>query len=150
MRVNHGNWTAVHYSASLQAETYVKGLIIEREKVRAEGKRVAAAAVVEGRERERDGVREREREKEVARVIKGVARTKGLVRLVTDTEEEGAAGVDGRQRARDDAVATGLPAPGMEWSPVDDRRRAMTPTEGRGWTFTPEGMRPRAETRESI
>jgi hypothetical protein len=37
----------------------------------------------------------------------------------------------------------------MEWSPIE-RRRAMTPTEGRGWTFTPDGMRPRAETGESI
>jgi hypothetical protein len=65
------------------------------------------------------------------------------VRLVTDQE-----GLD-RGRARDDAAIAGLPAPGMEWSPVE-KRRAMTPTEGRGWTFTPEGMRPRAETGESI
>jgi hypothetical protein len=66
------------------------------------------------------------------------------VRLVTDQE-----GLGDRQRARDDAAIAGLPAPGMEWSPVE-KRRAMTPTEGRGWTFTPDGMRPRAETGESI
>jgi hypothetical protein len=66
------------------------------------------------------------------------------VRLVTDQE-----GLQDRMRARDDAAIAGLPAPGMEWSPVE-KRRAMTPTEGRGWTFTPEGMRPRAETGESI
>jgi hypothetical protein len=64
---------------------------------------------------------------------------------------EGRASVESnRQRARDDAAIAGLPAPGMmEWSPIE-RRRAMTPTEGRGWTFTPDGMRPRAETGESI
>jgi hypothetical protein len=66
------------------------------------------------------------------------------VRLVTDQEE-----LVERQRARDDATLAGLPAPGMEWSPVE-KRRAMTPTEGRGWTFTRDGMRPRAETGESI
>jgi hypothetical protein len=66
------------------------------------------------------------------------------VRLVTDQEE-----LVERQRARDDAAIAGLPAPGMEWSPVE-KRRAMTPTEGRGWTFTRDGMRPRAETGESI
>jgi hypothetical protein len=70
-------------------------------------------------------------------------RTAG-VRLVTDQD-----GLGERHRARDDAAVAGLPAPGMEWSPVE-KRRAMTPTESRGWTFTPEGMRPRAETGESI
>jgi hypothetical protein len=54
------------------------------------------------------------------------------VRLVTDQE-----GLDA------------LPKPGMDWSPVE-KRRAMTPTEGRGWTFTPDGMRPRAETGGSV
>jgi hypothetical protein len=63
------------------------------------------------------------------------------VRLVTDLGE--------RERARDDAGVLGLAKPGVEWSPVE-RRRAMTPTEGRGWTFTAEGMRARAETGESI
>ncbi|KAF2727196.1 ankyrin [Polyplosphaeria fusca] len=58
------------------------------------------------------------------------------VRLVTN--EESLAGLTGmggdRSRARDDAAIAGLPAPGMEWSPVE-RRRAMTPTENRakGW-----------------
>jgi hypothetical protein len=64
-------------------------------------------------------------------------RTAG-VRLVTDQD-----------RARDDAAIAGLPAPGIDWSPVE-KRRAMTPTEGRGWTFTPDGMRPRAETGGSM
>jgi hypothetical protein len=129
---NAYSWTPVHYSATPAAEAYFKTLIIEFEKRKAEGKRE---------------LRERERQ-----------RTAG-VRLVTDQEElstsapsGGAAfaGMGERQRARDDAAIAGLPAPGMEWSPVDERRRAMTPTEGRGWTFTPEGMRPRAETGESI
>jgi hypothetical protein len=100
---------------------HYKTLIIEFEKKKAEGKR-------EMLERERQ-------------------RTAG-VRLVTDQDGLGAP-VGERLRARDDAAIAGLPAPGMEWSPVE-RRRAMTPTEGRGWTFTPEGMRPRAETGESI
>lgn len=152
LAMNWASWTPVHYSATSAAESYFKGLIIEREKVRAEGKRVAVAEE-KGRREERE--REREKEKEGSRTGKGMAtRGKGLVRLVTDTEEDStfAAGtaVENRQRARDDAAIAGLPAPGMEWSPVDDRRRAMTPTEGRGWTFTPDGMRPRAETGGSI
>ena len=130
---NSYSWTPVHYSATTAAEAYFKTLIIEFEKKKAEGKRA---------------VKERERQ-----------RTAG-VRLVTDAEglgganagvPEGRASVESnRQRARDEAAIAGLPAPGMmEWSPIE-RRRAMTPTEGRGWTFTPDGMRPRAETGESI
>jgi ankyrin repeat protein len=141
---NSYNWTPVHYSATSAAEAYFKTLIIEFEKKKAEGKRA---------------VKERERQ-----------RTAG-VRLVTDTEALGAGNAavmqgsaatatatatatavtgSDRVRARDDAAIAGLPAPGlMEWSPIE-RRRAMTPTEGRGWTFTPDGMRPRAETGESI
>ncbi|KAH7410504.1 ankyrin repeat-containing domain protein [Phaeosphaeria sp. MPI-PUGE-AT-0046c] len=125
---NSFSWTPVHYSATSAAETYFKTLIIDSEKKKAEGRRV-----------------EKERER---------ARLAG-VRLVTDQEESQSAGSAGSgsqstQRARDDqAIAMGLPAPGVEWSPVE-RRRAMTPTEGRGWTFTPDGMRPRAETGESI
>lgn len=126
---NTQSWNPVHYSATSAAEAYFKTLIIDFEKMKAESKRVVA---------------ERERQ-----------RTAG-VRLVTDQEgltltTSAAATYGGeRQRARDDAAVAGLPAPGMEWSPVDERRRAMTPTEGRGWTFTPEGMRPRATTNESI
>jgi hypothetical protein len=122
---NAYSWTPVHYSATSAAEAYFKTLIIEFEKKKAEGKR-------EMRERERQ-------------------RTAG-VRLVTD--QDGLVGRGSsesertRMRARDDAGLQGLPAPGMDWSPVE-KRRAMTPTEGRGWTFTPEGMRPRAETGES-
>lgn len=123
---NAFSWTPVHYSATSAAEAYFKTLIIEFEKKKAEGKRAVA---------------ERER-----------ARNAG-VRLVTDQEGLGSGSTGrvslDRQRARDDAAIAGLPAPGMEWSPVE-KRRAMTPTEGRGWTFTPEGMRPRAETGESI
>ena len=121
---NAYSWNPVHYSATPAAEAYFKTLIIEFEKAKAEGKR-------EMRERERQ-------------------RTAG-VRLVTDPEAEGAPApsTGERMRARDDAAIAGLPAPGMEWSPVE-KRRAMTPTEGRGWTFTPDGMRPRAETGESI
>lgn len=132
---NSFSWTPVHYSATSAAEAYFKTLIIEFEKKKAEGKRE---------------MKERERQRNAG------------VRLVTDQEGmvgtavvgrgsfESSTGVVGeRQRARDDAALAGLPAPGMEWSPVE-KRRAMTPTEGRGWTFTPNGMRPRAETGESI
>lgn len=123
---NAYSWTPVHYSASPGAEMYFKTLIIEFEKAKAEGKRV-----------------EREREKQ---------RSAGGVRLVTDPDGlVGRGSLDSertRMRARDDAGLQGLPQPGMDWSPVE-RRKAMTPTEGRGWTFTPEGMRPRAETGES-
>lgn len=149
LATNWASWTPVHYSATSAAESYFRGLIIEREKARAEGKRVA---LVE--ERERDRERERYREREGQQRGKGGAKTKGLVRLVTETEMLSSSSENGdgsdRQRARDDASILGLSAPGMEWSPVDERRRAMTPTEGRGWTFTPEGMRPRAETGESV
>lgn len=127
-------WTPVHYSATPAAEAYFKTLIIDFEKAKAEGRRK-----VEERERQRNAG----------------------VRLVTDQDAVesgsaaqriplGRASLDERQRARDDAMISGLPAPGMDWSPVEGKRRAMTPTEGRGWTFTPDGMRPRAETGESI
>lgn len=128
---NAYSWTPVHYSATPAAEAYFKTLIIEFEKKKAEGKRE---------------MRERERQRNAG------------VRLVTDQDGSsgreahvpvGRASLDDRQRARDDAAIAGLPAPGMDWSPVE-KRRAMTPTEGRGWTFTPDGMRPRAETGESI
>lgn len=137
LATNAFSWTPVHYSATTQAEAYFKTLIIESEKKKAEGRRLVA---------------ERER-----------ARNAG-VRLVTDdstinpttsTASSGLGNPGGgtggmTARARDDqAIAMGLPAPGVDWSPVE-KRRAMTPTEGRGWTFTPEGMRPRAETGESI
>ncbi|KAH7080640.1 ankyrin repeat-containing domain protein [Paraphoma chrysanthemicola] len=123
---NAYSWTPVHYSATPAAEAYFKTLIIDFEKNKAEAKRE---------------MRERERQRNAG------------VRLVTDQDALGAGGpvsqMGDRQRARDDAAIAGLPAPGMEWSPVE-KRRAMTPTEGRGWTFTPDGMRPRAETGESI
>jgi len=71
------------------------------------------------------------------------------VRLVTDDEGLGDGG-GGRLRARDDAAIAGLPAPGMEWSPVE-RRRAMTPTErGANFFASTEGSRPRAESGESM
>lgn len=114
---NAYSWTPVHYSATPAAEAYFKTLIIEFEKKKAEGAR-------EKRERERQ-------------------RNAG-VRLVTN--EDAMQGMTGeRHRARDDAAIAGLPAPGMEWSPVE-RRRAMTPTESRtGWGFTAaDGARPRA------
>lgn len=123
---NAYSWTPVHYSATPAAEAYFKTLIIDFEKNKAEAKRE---------------MRERERQRNAG------------VRLVTDQDALGAGGpvsqMGDRQKARDDAAIAGLPAPGMEWSPVE-KRRAMTPTEGRGWTFTPDGMRPRAETGESI
>ncbi|KAF2635803.1 hypothetical protein P280DRAFT_473587 [Massarina eburnea CBS 473.64] len=119
------SWTPVHYSATPAAEAYFKTLIIEFEKKKAEGKRVE---------------KERERQRNAG------------VRLVTDGESVGGVGGD-RHRARDDAAISGLPAPGMDWSPVE-RRRAMTPTErgGGGWMpFTPsDGTRSRAGTGESM
>lgn len=118
---NAYSWTPVHYSATTAAEAYFKTLIIEFEKKKAEEKREFAM-----RERQRNAG----------------------VRLVTD-QEGLMQSASQRHGARDDAAIAGLPAPGMGWSPVE-KRRAMTPTEGRGWTFTPEGMRPRAETGGSI
>ncbi|KAF2195285.1 ankyrin [Zopfia rhizophila CBS 207.26] len=114
---NAYSWTPVHYSATLAAEAYFKSLIVEFEKKKAEGQR-------EKRERERQ-------------------RNAG-VRLVTN--EEAMAGMVGdRQRARDDAAIAGLPAPGMDWSPVE-RRRAMTPTEGRNAGWFADGGRARASS----
>jgi hypothetical protein len=111
----------VHYSASYQAEAYFKTLIIEFEKKKAENAR-------EKRERER-------------------MRNAG-VRLVTN-EEAMQNMPGGRLRAKDDAAIAGLPAPGMNWSPVE-KRRAATPTEGRSgpssWNFLADGTRPRAGT----
>lgn len=119
------SWTPVHYSATPAAEAYFKTLIIEFEKKKAEGRRE---------------LQERQKQRSAG------------VRLVTDGDMLGVRKSSEservRARARDDAGLQGLPAPGMDWSPVE-KRRAMTPTEGRGWTFTPEGMRPRAETAES-
>ena len=77
-----------------------------------------------------EGVREaRERERQ---------RTAG-VRLVTSED------MMDKGRARDD-TGIGLPAPGMEWSPIE-KRRAMTPTAGRseGW-FAGDGTRARASS----
>lgn len=117
---NAFSWTPVHYSATPAAEAYFKTLIIEFEKKKAEGQR-------EKRERERQ-------------------RNAG-VRLVTNEDAMAGLGSD-RQRARDDATIAGLPAPGVDWSPVE-RRRAMTPTEGRhaGWLIGDAG-RPRAGSDE--
>ncbi|KAF2005879.1 ankyrin [Amniculicola lignicola CBS 123094] len=112
---NAFHWTPVHYSATPAAEAYFKTLIIEFEKKKAEGQRE---------------MRERERQRNAG------------VRLVTN--EDAIASMKGdRHRARDDAaIALGLPAPGLDWSPVE-RRRAMTPTEGRtGWLT--DAARPRA------
>jgi len=128
---NAYSWNPVHYSATTAAEAYFKTLIIEFEKKKAEGKRL-----------------EREREKQ---------RNAG-VRLVTDQEGLGTNGSNvgnttDRHRARDDAAIAGLPMPGVDWSPIE-RRRAMTPTEGRGtgsWSFADGARsRPRAETGESL
>ncbi|KAJ4992530.1 Target of rapamycin complex 2 subunit AVO2 [Stagonosporopsis vannaccii] len=119
------SWTPVHYSATPAAEAYFKTLIIEFEKKKAEGRRE---------------LQERQKQRSAG------------VRLVTDGDvlvgRKSSESERVRARARDDAGLQGLPAPGMDWSPVE-KRRAMTPTEGRGWTFTPDGMRPRAETAES-
>ncbi|XPS74210.1 Target of rapamycin complex 2 subunit avo2 [Ascochyta lentis] len=123
--LNSYSWTPVHYSATPAAEAYFKTLIIDFEKKKAESKRE---------------LQERQRQRSAG------------VRLVTDGDAFVGRGSSEseriRVRARDDAGLQGLPAPGIDWSPVE-KRRAMTPTEGRGWTFTPDGMRPRAETGES-
>jgi len=113
---NAYSWTPVHYSATPAAETYFKTLIIEFEKAKAE----------EARQKN-----ERERQRS------------GGVRLVTTGEGMTPAGA--KSRARDDAAIAGLPPPGMDWSPIESQRRAMTPTEGRKnvWGFL-DGARPRA------
>jgi hypothetical protein len=156
---NGYSWTPVHYSATSAAEAYFKTLIIEFEKKKAEGKRAVA---------------ERERQQKAG--VRLVTDTEGLsgsaasgnvvtnAGIVTSSSLSNIGSVSTnhassasatfttgamRERARDDAAISGLPAPGLDWSPVE-KRRAMTPTEGRGWHFTPEGMRPRAETGGSI
>lgn len=109
---NNYSWTPIAYSATAAAEAYFKQLVVEFERRRVE--------VVNQQ-------REREREKERQRA--------GGVRLVTQDDVGGPIG--GAQiRPRDDS----LPAPGIEWSPIE--RRAMTPTEGRtpaGWSFGARG-----------
>lgn len=117
---NAYSWMPVHYSATHAAEAYFQTLIIEFAKAKAE-------SVREQREQER--------------------RRNAGVRLVTDETTHGpdtnSPGMTERQRARDDAAIAGLPAPGMTWSPTE-QRRAMTPTETRsGWGFV-DVIRPRA------
>jgi ankyrin repeat protein len=135
---NSYSWTPVHYSATTAAETYFKTLIIEFEKKKAEGKRAVA-----------------ERERQRSAGVRLVTDPDGLKNSNEATANSGIEGgavhrmSGGRQRARDDAAIAGLPAPGMEWSPIE-KRRAMTPTEGRGWAFAADGIRPRADTGESI
>ncbi len=142
---NAFSWTPVHYSATTAAEEYFKTLIIEFEKKKAEDKRAIA-----------------EREKQRHAGVRLVTDSEPLddnggsstpeVRSVTPASTTAPHGMpprmsSERQRARDDAAIAGLPTPGVDWSPVE-RRRAMTPTEGRGWTYTPEGMRARAHSLE--
>lgn len=119
---NAYSWMPVHYSATHAAEAYFQTLIIEFAKAKAE-------SVREQREQER--------------------RRNAGVRLVTGDEgvqgpsTPSVSGMTERQRARDDAAIAGLPAPGMTWSPTE-QRRAMTPTETRsGWGFA-DVIRPRA------
>ncbi|CAO2654506.1 Nn.00g112390.m01.CDS01 [Neocucurbitaria sp. VM-36] len=145
LAMNAYSWTPVHYSATSAAEAYFKTLIIEFEKKKAEGKRA-----VQERERQRNaGVRLVTDQDGLAGNVEVGGAVGGAGGVVASAGSGTGGWVGERQRARDDAAIAGLPAPGMEWSPVE-KRRAMTPTEGRGWTFTPEGMRPRAETGESI
>jgi hypothetical protein len=112
---NNYSWTPIAYSATAAAEAYFKQLVAEFERRRVEGV---------------NQQREREREKERQRL--------GGVRLVTQDDSGGPIG--GAQiRPRDDSLGA-LPAPGIEWSPIE--RRAMTPTEGRtpaGWSFGARG-----------
>ncbi|KAJ6287191.1 26s proteasome non-atpase regulatory subunit 3 [Bipolaris maydis] len=134
---NSYSWTPVHYSATSAAEAYFKTLIIEFEKKKAEGKRLNA---------------ERERQRSAGvRLVTDPEGLNGAKEASANSRPEGAGHrrSGSRQRARDDAAIAGLPAPGMEWSPVE-KRRAMTPTEGRGWAFAADGIRPRADTGESI
>jgi hypothetical protein len=152
---NAYSWTPVHYSATPAAEAYFKTLIIEFEKSKAEGKRI----VVE-RERQRNaGVRlvTTEDVVGVSQQMQGggvmtpqgrpsvEGRPSGSGGAPGRPSMEGRPSLEGRHRARDDAAIAGLPAPGMTWSPIE-KRRAMTPTEGRqgqGWEFL-DGARPRA------
>jgi hypothetical protein len=156
LSLNGKSWTPVHYSATSAAEEYFKGLIIEMEKKKAEGKR----RVVERERQKSAGVRLVTDEEGLAtgntatgNVVNTHTRHTGNTHIATSgslgSTSAVTAATGDRHRARDDAAIAGLPAPGLDWSPVE-KRRAMTPTEGRGWTFTPEGMRPRAETGGSI
>ncbi|RDI81375.1 hypothetical protein Vi05172_g8618 [Venturia inaequalis] len=111
---NNYSWTPIAYSATSAAEAYFKQLVAEFERRRVE---------------DLNQQREREREKGRQRV--------GGVRLVT--QDDAGSPIGGAQvRTRDDLSA--LPAPGIEWSPIE--RRAVTPTEGRnhtGWSFGARG-----------
>jgi ankyrin repeat protein len=141
---NTGSWTPVHYSASIAAEAYFKTLIIEFEKKKAEGKR----KLVERERQQKAGVR---LVTDSEGMKKSTSSSLGSISMVAGSGSGSGSGSGERQqRAKDDAAIAGLQAPpGLDWSPVE-KRRAMTPTEGRGWHFTPEGMRPRAETGGSI
>ena len=158
---NSYSWTPVHYSATSAAEAYFKTLIIEFEKKKAEGKRAVAE-----RERQRNaGVRlvtdaegnGSTRIDSAASFSSASGRMSGDRQRNRDDAPPRMSGdrqrnrddapprMSGdRQRAREDAVGVGLPAPGMEWSPVE--KRALTPTEGR---MRSDGRRSRADTGES-
>lgn len=114
-------WPPVAYSATVAAEQYFMGLVKEVEQRRMD-------AVVAQQQQVR---REKERERQGRRV--------GAVRLVTERDEAGShsdrGGGGGGVRSADGSV------PGyVDWSPVEERRRAMTPTAGRSeWSGSLEG-----------
>lgn len=136
---NNYSWTPIAYSATTAAEAYFKQLVAEFERQRVEGLKLE---------------RERLAEKERQRV--------GGVRLVTQDDNGGSIGAGAsfgtgslgssvgsgsirtgnlldQTRSREDSLS-GLPKPGLDWSPIE--RRAITPTEGRsaaGWSFGGRG-----------
>lgn len=114
---NNYSWTPIAYSSTREAEAYFMQLVAEFEKRRVEAVRV-----------EREAERERERQR------------LGGVRLVTQQDDGGVRSGTSLDQIRRLDDGSGLPKPGLEWSPIE--RRAMTPTEGRsgaGWSFGARG-----------
>ncbi|KAJ9667919.1 Target of rapamycin complex 2 subunit avo2 [Coniosporium apollinis] len=113
-------WPPVAYSATVAAEQYFATLIKEVEQRRMDAVMAQQQQVRKERERERQGKRV------------------GAVRLVTERDEGGShsdRGGGGGVRSADGS------GPGyVDWSPVEECRRAMTPTAGRSeWSGSLEG-----------
>lgn len=113
-------WLPVAYSATVAAEQYFVTLVKEVEQMRLDA--VAAQQQQVRRERERQGKRA------------------GAVRLVTERDEGGTNGERGGGAGGGIRSADGSVPGYVDWSPVEERRRAMTPTAGRSeWSGDLEG-----------
>jgi uncharacterized protein len=133
------SWKPIAYSFTSAAEAYFKQVVAEYEKQRVELHR---------REKEREkarlaGVRLVTQDLDPPNIVPGPMPSSGSPVLSSPIEGSVRAVGGLTMRQRDDSLS-GLPGPGLDWSPVE--RRAMTPTEGKiMWSF---GGRGRAKSED--